>query len=273
MNIAIIGCGYIGYEIAKELYEKGHFVTCATRNPDSIKKLSKVTQKSIVMAGTDEKEISLLIGGNDVIIVTISTKAKIDFEESFLKTSQTIKKCAFELNTPKTIIYTSKSSVYGDHEGMWVDESAQLKATDDESKMLIEGEKIISSLKDLSWKVCILRLAQVYGPGREISDFYKSYYKKTIPDHGNFYTNFVHQQDVVGIVSYILEHQIEGIFNVVDNEHPTRQEIAELLSLKLNIPIPKYDPQLADFTDYNKRVSNFKIKEIGYTFKYPNRYY
>ncbi len=273
MKIAIIGCGYIGYEIAKHLYNKGHFVTCTTRNPDSIKKLSKVTHKSLVMLGSDEKEMSLILSQNDIIIATISTKAKIDFEETFLKTAQTIKKCACELNTPKTIIYTSKSSIYGNHEGMWVDESAELKATDDESRILIETENTILSLKELGWKVSILRLAQVYGPGREIKDFYKSFYKKVIPGHGEYYTNFVHQQDVVGIVFYILDHKIDGIFNVVDDEHPTRQELAELFSTKLKLPHPKFNPKLADFPDNNKRVSNYRIKETGYVFKYPKRHY
>lgn len=273
MKIAIIGCGYIGYEIAKSLYEKGHFVTCTTINPERVEKLSKVSHKTLVMKGSDENEMHLILKNNDVIIVTISTKAKIDFEATFLQTTQTIKKCALQIGTPKTIIYTSKSSVYGNHDGMWVDETADLKAADDENKILIEGENIILSLKDLRWKVCVLRLAQVYGPGRELTKLYKMLYKKVIPGHAEYYTNMVHQHDVVGIVDYVLEHEIEGLYNVVDDDHPTRQEFSNLLSTKLNIAKPKYNPKLADFPDNNKRVSNFKIKEIGYVFKFPHRTY
>lgn len=273
MKIAIIGCGYIGYEIAKDLYSKGHFVTCTTINPERIEKLSKVTHKSTIMKGSDQNEMCLLLKNNDVIIVTISTKAKIDYEETFLQTTQTLKKCAIELGTPKTIIYTSKSSVYGNQDGMWVDETAELKAIDDESKILIEAENTILSLKELGWKVCVLRLAQVYGPGRDIAKLFKLIYKKVIPGHAEYFTNMVHLLDVVGVVSYILEHETEGLFNVVDDDHPTRQEFVDSVCAKLKIPKPKFNPKLADFADVNKRVSNFNIKEIGYKFKYPHRTY
>lgn len=269
MKIAIIGCGYIGYEVAKDLYEKGHFVTCVSNDPESIKNLTKVTNKSIVMINYDEKEMSLLLNDNDMIIFTISTKAKINFDDAFIKISQTIKKCAYELKTPKKIIFTSKSSIYGDHEGMWVDESAELKATDDESKILVETENAILSLKELKWTVCILRLAQVYGPGRELIKLYKSSYKKVLPGHGEYYINFVHQQDVVNVISFVIEHQIEGIYNVVGDEHITRQEFSEILCQKLGLIQPKFNPKLADLPDNNKRVSNYRIKEKGYIFKYP----
>lgn len=273
MKIAIIGCGYIGYEIAKELYKKGHFVTCTTINPDSIQRNLKVSQKSILMRGTDEKEILELLKSNDVIINTISTKAKIEYEAEFLQIAQTIKKCALELKTPKTIIYTSKSSIYGNHDGMWVDETAKLNAIDDESKILIETENTILSLKEQGWRVAILRLAQVYGPGRELTKLFKMIYKKEIPGNGDYYINLVHQSDVVGIVSYILDHQLFGVFNVVDDDHQTRKEASEILCKKLKLPKPKFNPKLADFADNNKRVSNHKIKEKGYIFKHPTREY
>lgn len=272
MKIAIIGCGYIGYELAKELYKKGHFVTCTTTNPESIKPLSQTTQKSLIMVGNDEREMSVILNNNDIIILTVSTNNDKDFENTYLQTAKTIKKCALDLDKPKTIIYTSKSSVYGNHQGMWVDEEANLNAKDEEAKILIDTENIIFSLKDLGWKVCILRLAQVYGPERTVFDLFKSIYKNIIPGHGEYYTNMVHQQDVVGIINYIIEHALEGgVFNVVDDDHMTREEFANLICSKLNWTKPKFNPKLADFPDNNKRISNYRIKEIGYNFRYPNR--
>jgi len=175
------------------------------------------------------------------------------------------------LNKPKTIIYTSKSSVYGDQQGKWVDESAALNAKDGESKILIDTENTIFSLNELDWQVCILRLAQIYGHGRTIYELFKNIYKEVIPGHGDYYTNMVHQLDVVGAISYVLDHSLEGIFNVVDDDHPTREEFAKMFCTKLNLKEPKFDPKLADFPDNNKRVSNYRIKEIGYNFKYPKR--
>lgn len=271
MNITIIGCGYIGLALAEKLHEKNHFLTCTTKNPKSIPKLSKTTQKSIIMKGTDKKEMSLIIDQNDIIIITVDADNREEFESAFLQTAHTIKECASEMSNPKRLIFTSKSYIYGDQNGMWADESTPLRAKDDESKILIDTEKILFSLNDLGWSIAILRLAKVYGPNKEIVDIFKESYKDVMPGHGDYYTNMVHRDDVIGTIDYVIDHDIKGIYNIADDDHPTRLESAKKLCEKLNLKIPKYDPNIADFPDRNKRIANYRIKEKGYQFKYPHR--
>ncbi|MBN2480088.1 MAG: NAD-dependent epimerase/dehydratase family protein [Parachlamydiales bacterium] len=271
MNIANIGCGYVGLELAKQLIQKKHFVTATTKSVKSLKNISSIVQKSYILEGTDFDAIFQILNENDTIILTLSTNNAKDSEKTFLQTAQTIKSAALKLDKPKTLIFTSKSSIYGDHAGRWVDESADLSSKDEESKVLIDTENTLLSLKDLNWKVCILRLPHVYGPGRTIIDIFKSYYKNVIPGHGEYYTNMVHQIDVVNAIIYVLEHEIVGIFNVADDDHPTRKEFADLICQKLNLMKPTFDPTLADFADNNKRISNYRIKEKGFILTYPHR--
>jgi nucleoside-diphosphate-sugar epimerase len=272
MKTTIIGCGYIGLALAEMLHQKHHFLTCTTINPKSIKKLKKTTQKSLIMRGTDKNEVSLILENNDTIIVTVEAKNSDEFENTYLQTAHTIKECAKEIEAPKKIIFTSKTSVYGNHDGMWVDESAPLKAKDEFAKILIDTENTISSLNDFGWSVAILRLTQVYGgENHEIIDLFKESYKNVLPGHSDYYTNMVHRDDVVGIISYLIDHDIRGIYNVSDDEHPTRDEFSKKICAKLNLDLPKYDPTLADFPDNNKRVANYRIKEKGYLFKHPHR--
>ena len=270
-KIAIIGCGYIGYELAKDLYEKGYIITCTTKNPKSIEKLKNTTQKSLIMYGSDKKEMEIILKENDIIIITIAANTSDEFENTYLETAKTLKACALEINSPKTIIYTSKTSIYGNHNGMWVDEASSLNAIDDESKILIDTENILFSLNEMGYNICILRLAQIYGPKREIQDLFQAIYKNVIPGHGDYYTNMVHQKDVARAISYVIEHNIIGIYNIADDDHPTRQEFANLICSKLKLDPPKYDPHIADFPDRNKRVSNYRIKEKGFQFLYYNR--
>lgn len=271
MKVAIIGCGYIGYELAKDLYEKDYTITCTTKNPKSIEKLKKTTQKSIIMYGHDRNEMEIILNENDVIIITIAASSSDEFESTYLQTAKTIKACTLETASPKTIIYTSKTSIYGNHNGMWVNEASTLNAKDDDAKILIDTEDTLSSLTKLGYKICILRLAQIYGPGREIKELFKALYKDVLPGHGDYYTNMVHQKDVVKAIAYVIEHKIEGVYNIADDDHPTRQEFANLICSRLKLNPPKYDPKLADLPDRNKRVSNYRIKEEGFEFTYPNR--
>ncbi|KKM92234.1 hypothetical protein LCGC14_1220500 [marine sediment metagenome] len=272
MKTTIIGCGYLGLAPAEKLHQNRHFLTCTTINPRSIKKLKKTTQKSLIMRGTDKNEVFLILEDNDTIIVTVEAKNSDEFENTYLQTAHTIKECAKEIEAPKRIIFTSKTSVYGNHDGMWVDESTPLKAKDDFARILIDTENTILSLNDFGWRVAILRLTQVYGgENHEIIDLFKESYKKVLTGHSDYYTNMVHRDDVVGIISYLIDHDIRGIYNLADDEHPTREEFAKKICAKLNLDIPKYDPTLADFPDNNKRVANYRIKEKGYIFKHPNR--
>ncbi len=269
MNIAIIGCGYIGFELAKDLVNKKYFVTATTKHSKTLDAVKPIVQKSIILEGSDINEILLILKENDIIILTVGIDKLKDFENTYLKTAQNIKKAALELDTPKMIIYTSKSVIYGDHQGRWVDEDASINAKDDESKILVDTENTLLSLKELNWKVCILRLAHIYGPNRDLTNIMKNLHDHYLPGNGSFYTNMVHQKDVVGAINYVIEHQLQGIFNVVDDDHPTRQELSDFLCQKLNINKVEWDPKKADFPDANKRVSNYRIKEAGFSLSIP----
>ncbi|MFA6118827.1 MAG: NAD(P)H-binding protein [Parachlamydiales bacterium] len=267
MKIAIFGCSYISSELAKDLTSKDHFVTCISRNPDSIKNFSASAQKLVVMKGEDENEMSCILEENDIIIVSFEEGNDLDN----LKTAQMLKRCAINMNSAKRLIYTSRTTIYGDHQGMWVDESCSLNAKDEESKILIEKENTLYSLTDYGWKVTILRLSKIYGPERTIVDLFKMIYKNVMSGHGEYFTNMVHLQDVIGVINYVIEHEILGIYNVVDDDHPTRQEFANQVCTKINYLRPKFDPNIADLPDNNKRISNYRIKEKGYIFKHPHR--
>ena len=271
MRVAIIGCGYLGQEVAKKLVEKKYFVTATTKNVINLKTIASIAQKSFLMKGDDLPAMKILLQENDAIILSIAVNGSNDMENTFLKTARTIQQAALETKESKTLIYTSKSSIYGDHAGQWVDESASLNAKGDEAKILKDTENVILNLKDLNWKVTVLRLAQIYGPNRTIIDIFKSYYKDIIPGHSEYYTNMVHVQDAANAIIYVLEHSIEGVYNVADDAHPTRKEFANILCRKTNLKIPSFDPKLADFPDYNKRVANYRIKEKGFEFTYPER--
>ena len=50
---------------------------------------------------------------------------------------------ALEMDLPRHLIYTSSTSVYGDHHGLWVDETSDLRGKNEQAKILIEAEKTI----------------------------------------------------------------------------------------------------------------------------------
>lgn len=251
--------------------KKGHSVTATTRNPDKLDALSKVAQKGVILKGNNEDELVALIAENDVILVTVAADSAEQYESAYLNTAQTFRHLALEMDLPRTLIYTSSSSVYGEHHGQWVDETSALLAKSDQGKILIETEKQYSSLQELGWNICLLRLTEMYGPGRELSRRVKNLEGHVLPGSGDHYTNMIHKSDCASAIDYALRHQLEGIYNVADDEHPTRKELYDAVSHQFHLPRVKWDPNHTPLHTGNKRVSNHKLKSEGFAFHHPLR--
>lgn len=271
MNLVNIGCGYIGTEVASLWTKKGNAVTVTTRSPDRLDALSKVSQKSLILKPDSEEELIPLLTHNEVILITIAADSIDHYESAYLHTAQIFRRLAIEMNLPRRLIYTSSTSVYGDHQGLWVDENTPLLAVSDQAKTLIEAEKIFLSLQDFGWQVCVLRLAEIYGPGRELSRRVRHLEGHSLPGTGDQYTNMIHRDDCVFAIDYCLRHHLQGIFNLADDEHPTRKELYDLISAKFHLPKVSWDPRLTGLHTGNKRVSNHLIKAQGFAFHHPHR--
>lgn len=271
MNIAIIGCGYLGMEIASLWTKKKIHVTATTRTPERLSELSKVAQKSVILKGNHEDEFIPLIAYNDTIVVTIAADSPEHYESAYLNTASIFRKLALEMDLPRNLIYISSTAVYGDHHGLWVDEASDLLGESEQAKILIEAEKTYMSLDEIGWDVCILRLAEIYGPGREISKRIRSMEGHPLPGTGEQYTNMVHKADAARAVDYALKHHLSGVYNLADDDHPTRKEMYDLAAKKFKLVQVKWDPSLTSLHGGNKRVSNHKIKASGFSFAHPHR--
>ncbi|HSX13795.1 MAG TPA: SDR family oxidoreductase [Chlamydiales bacterium] len=270
-NIAIIGCGYIGEAVALDRTEKGDHVTATARTPERLDDLSKVAQKSVILKGNDEDEFIPLIANNQTILVTVAPESVEYYESAYLHTAEIFRRLALEMDLPRNIIFTSSTSVYGDHQGMWVDETSDLLAKDEQAKILIEAEKTYASLEELGWDVCIFRLAEIYGPEKELSKKVRSAATHAVPGEGNRFTNMIHKADCVNAIHFALRYNLRGIYNLADDDHPTRQELYDMVAKEYMLPAVKWDPTVTSLHSGNKRVSNHKIKKAGYKFIHPHR--
>ena len=271
MNCVIIGCGYIGKRIAKLWTKKGHFVTATTTSKRNLPELEKVAQKSIIVKGTDESELSYLIEENDVILVSVSAAGLDNYRETYLSTAESIRHIALQQKKAKLLLYTSSAAVYGNHNGQWVDENSSLLAKPKEIKFLMETEDIYLSLKELGWKVSIFRLAEIYGPGRELKKKMEELQGRVLPGKGKIYTNMVHIDDIVLAIDYALSHNLEGIYNLADDDHPMKEAFYNALCDRYHLERLIWDPHLDPLIRTNKRVSNHKIKSAGFIFRHPHR--
>ena len=111
--------------------------------------------------------------------------------------------------------------------------------------------------------VTILRLAGLYGYGRQPG---RRMAGKEVTG-GDAPVNLVHRDDVVAVITKVIEENISGIFNVCADLHPSRREVYTAQAERLGFEPPHFiEPHEAD----HKVVSSEKLKGLGYTFWHEN---
>jgi|SRR5579875_212233 dTDP-4-dehydrorhamnose reductase len=183
------------------------------------------------------------------------------------------------LRRPQTIIYLSTIGVYGDRGGDWVDESMTPTPSSERSLARLQAERSWAAIgKEPDKKVFILRLAGIYGPGRNALVNLKAGTAKRVIKRGQVF-NRIHVEDIKRAIDAAIAHQGPGdVFNVSDDAPSPPQDVITFAAMLMGVePPPTEDFESADlsplarsFYAENKRVSNRKLKdELGVKLAYP----
>jgi nucleoside-diphosphate-sugar epimerase len=130
--------------------------------------------------------------------------------------------------------YLSSTSAYGEHGGDWVSEDTAPISPGSKGIARLEAEGAwTSALTPGSTpgnaRLCILRLAGIYGPGRSALD---TLLKRPIPttaaglDGAQEVTSRVHVDDIVATVAASMDNErANGVYNVADDTPASREEV------------------------------------------------
>jgi nucleoside-diphosphate-sugar epimerase len=270
MNIAIIGCGYVGYAAAKHWQQKMTLaVTATTTTPERIQTLQAVAQKVVVVQGNDAEKLKSVLQHQDIVLLSVGAKGADSYKETYLETAKTLVSILPQLSNLRQIIYTSSYSVYGDRNAATVDEDTAIEPTSDNAIILRETEKVLLSVSTKNLRVCIFRLGGIYGYGRELIKIFGRASGTTRPGNGKDVTNWIHLDDIVGAIEFARHQHLDGIYNLVDDAHLSSQELLDTLFSKHNLPTVTWDSSQKSDRPYNATVSNQKIKNAGYKLIHP----
>ncbi|MGD1914477.1 MAG: NAD-dependent epimerase/dehydratase family protein [Rivularia sp. (in: cyanobacteria)] len=270
MNIAIIGCGYVGYAVAKYWKENSDFaITATTTTPTRVATLQEVAQKVEIVKGSDTQALKSVLQNQDVVLLSVGAKGSDTYEDTYVTTAETIVPILQQTTTVKQLIYTASYSVNGDRNGDCVVEETPTVPSNNSGEILNKTEQILLSASSASLGVCILRLGGIYGEGRELVKIFNRTFGKTRPGNGEDTTNWVHLDDIVSAIEFARQQQLQGIYNLVDDAHLTVRELIDNLSKNYNKPDVIWDPSQTKSRPYNAKVSNEKIKQAGYQFIHP----
>lgn len=180
----------------------------------------------------------------------------------------------------RSIVYLSTVGVYGDRGGEWVDEESPAKPDSARSRGRLAAEQIWQEFgKHRGIPVAVLRLAGIYGPGRNALTQIARGDVRRIVKPGQVF-NRIHVDDIAQAIDAALAHKASGIFNVADNEPSPPGDPLVFAAQLLGVPPPPeipYDeaapsmsPLAKSFWQECRRVKNDKLKrELGVSLRYP----
>jgi len=172
----------------------------------------------------------------------------------------------------RSIVYLSTVGVYGNYDGAWVDEASECRPSDERNRQRLAAER---AWQDLGVRtgvpVAILRLAGIYGPGRNALENVRRSAAKRIAKPGQVF-NRIHVTDIAQAIDAAFKCRSSGVFNVADDEPtPPGDPIvfaARLLGVEPPQEIPFAQARAAmtefaaSFYAEAKRVRNVKLKSV-----------
>jgi len=178
------------------------------------------------------------------------------------------------------VVYLSSLSVYGDHAGATVDETAALRPDAGRGRERVTAEEAWRQFgRDTGCPVAILRLAGIYGPGRNALATVAGGTARRILKPGQVF-NRIHVADIAQAIAAAFQRRAAGVYNVADDEPAPPEDVIAFAATLLQMPLPPaiaYDdalpmlsPMARSFYAECKRAANGKLKtELGITLRYP----
>jgi nucleoside-diphosphate-sugar epimerase len=185
---------------------------------------------------------------------------------------------AIENCKPKWITYLSATSVYGDHNGEWVNEESITKPTSLNGIVRLAAENSWLSLGiDKNIPIQIFRLSGIYSNTSNVLVRLKSGNINLINKQNQFFSR-IQVEDIGRVLFKSLSRFKSGeIYNISDDQPSSSEEVILYGVKLLNIDKPKIvevkdigSEMLKNFYKDSKKVSNKKMKSFfNYDLKFP----
>ena len=261
-SISILGCGWLGFPLSKNLISCGYNVKGSTTSIGKLPLLSEAGIEPFLVHFPESCSIDTLdkFLKSETLIITVPPGRNIPKNESYfgLLTSLT----NVLANSPvQRVIFISSTSVYGDVKKA-VDERDASCPDSEAGSRLLRAEQMISAIPV---KHVVIRLSGLIGPERHPGRFLAG--KQNVPN-GLAPVNLIHLDDAVGIIREIVNNgSSEGIYNAVAPDHPERQAFYALASSALGLEPPGFIQEKVSW----KEIRSSRINhEFEYHFRVPD---
>ena len=276
MRLTIVGCGYVGMALARELrrHHSQAQLTLTTTSEERRGDLEPLADRVLICNARKTDELYKALIDADVAVVCLGPKGdrQVDAEgyrQTFLDSLNCLRQLLPKLPKLKQISYTSSCSVYGNADGGWVDETTPAQPRDEHSAVLLDAEQLLQDAAAIPKKrVCILRLAALHGPGRDLDQRFRGLAGQKRAGDGQGFTNWIHVADAAGALLRSIEEGWSGVVNVVNDEPIRLADLVDGVLRRQGLAAIQWSGATQQ-GGCNRRISNHRLKALGYELRQP----
>ena len=237
MKILFLGCGDIAQRTARFLADQ-HQCTGLRRNPKDL----PADLTAVAADITDPKQMqSVLSQDYDILVVTLTPGEFTEpaYRRAYISSAESIEIAIAGIKkSPKLIIWVSSTSVYGDQQGAWVNESTTPQPGSFSGQILLQAEQIIQRLPCAT---TIVRVSGIYGPGRtRMLNQVKA--GKGRPAEPKQWSNRIHSEDCAGVLAHLIDlldrgQTLQPIYLASDSEPVTQHQLRNWLATQMRVKL------------------------------------
>lgn len=273
MHVMIFGAGYSGKAIANALKPEAASRSGTTRSKDKFASLAAAGMTPFLFDGVHLNDELIAAMGNVTHLVQSVAPGR-DGDPLLALLGGDLEKFLPNLTW---VAYLSTVGVYGDHHGAWVDETTPCRPVSARSVERVAAEAAwTEAAQKANVPLSVLRLSGIYGPGRNaFMNFEKGTARRLVKKDQVF--NRIRVEDIGAALAFLARKNERGIFNVTDDEPCPPQDVVSFAATLMGVePPPEQAFETADLTPMarsfygeNKRVSNARIRDLGFDFRFP----
>jgi len=267
-SVLIAGCGDVGSRLANELLPLGWVVHGLRRNisllPAGVNGVAGDLFNPIRPATWPGTALDYL-----VYCATPTERDEAGYRAAYVEGLQRVLSWLEESGQqPKRIVFVSSSSVYGQQNGEWVDETSPTDASAFSGRIMLEAEQVALTS---GLPASIVRLTGIYGPGRsDLSNRVRQGY--SVATDPPLYGNRIHSDDAAGLLAYLLAADARGValedcYIGVDDAPAPLAEVVQWMREYLGVTQWAENSSLR--RSGSKRCSNARAKALGWVPRYP----
>ena len=264
MTVLIAGCGDLGTEVGLRLHTLGRHVVGLRRRAELLPpeidgySVDLASEKPVVPPDTDIVIVAIAAGSPDPEVYRAAYVTGLAHLLDALDEARV---------TPNRFLLVSSTAVYDIDDGSTVDETTPANPGPGTDAILLEAEDLLRSRVP---NAVVLRLGGVYGPGRERLIDQVRTGRATLADRSRL-TNRIHRDDAAALIVHLMlrDETPVPLYLGVDSTPVPGVEVLAFLAAELGLPNPEI-VETGSRRGGNKRISNQRVLDTGFTFSYPS---